>query len=215
VRGQAPEIVVSSTRPARLYIGSRAFSRQVLKSTDGGRHWVLVVNGLTGYLSSLAIDPERPWVLHAATNEGVFTTRDGGASWTKASGANAPGSAGAVTVDPVHPTTVYAGGYVSVYKSLDRGQTWARYDWGGSGDVQTTAMAVDPADPSVVFLGTNEYFAEGGLERSTDGGVTWRMVEGVPAPITRLAIGDSIVHVGTSGHAVFNGSDVAGLHRSL
>ena len=102
-----------------------------------------------------------------------------------------------------------------VYKSRDRGHTWARYEWLGSGDIRITAMAVDPADPSIVFLGTNEYFAEGGLERSTDGGATWRMVEDVPAPITRLAIGDSIVHVGTSGHAVFNGSDQAGLDRSL
>jgi photosystem II stability/assembly factor-like uncharacterized protein len=147
-----------------------------------------------------------PWILHAGTMHGLFTTRSAGGSWRKARGADAPGYIGALAIDPTQPGTLYAGDTLAVYVSADRGKTWTRHLFGGGGDVLMTAMAADTVHPGVLFFGTTEYYGEGGLERSTDGGLTWTKVSRVPAPITRLAIGpDSIVHVATSGHAVFSG----------
>jgi photosystem II stability/assembly factor-like uncharacterized protein len=137
---------------------------------------------------------------------GVFTTRNGGEDWTTATGPEAPPSAGALAVDPVHPATVYAATPFDVYKTTDRGQTWSKHALGGSGEVAVLAMAVDPTDPSVIIAGTEDRFSDGGLYRSTDGGITWLWVEGPPATITRLAIGsDSTLYIGTSGHALFSG----------
>jgi photosystem II stability/assembly factor-like uncharacterized protein len=204
--GSLRVLVVSPSHSAVLYLGSGNTGRQILKSTDGGFHWATAIAGLPYPVGSLVIDPAMPWILHAGTAHGVFTTRSAGGDWHRDGGPEAPSSAGPLAIDPEQPATIYAVGGAFVFKTTDRGKTWARYDPRTFGDVSLTSIAVDPGEPSLVYLGTDEYFAEGGLKRSGDGGMTWTWVEGVPAPITRLAIGrDRVIHVGTSGHAVVSG----------
>ena len=83
-------------------------------------------------------------------------------------------SAQAIAIDPTDAHVVYLGtGWGSfngngVYKSTDGGETWSPANRGML-DYGITALAVNPADPQVVYAG-----GDGGeLFKSTDGGQTW------------------------------------------
>ncbi|GAB3169568.1 cellulose binding domain-containing protein [Myceligenerans halotolerans] len=100
-----------------------------------------------------------------------------------------------IAPDPTDADNVYAmvGSYTNswdpnngaILRSSDRGETWARTDLpfkvGGNmpGRGMGERLAVDPSDPSVLYLGT-----EGGhgLWRSTDSGATWSEVGNFPNP---------------------------------
>jgi len=55
----------------------------VLKSTDGGATWNPSSVGLINHtVWTLGLDPTRPTRLFAGTEGGVFTSADGGATWS-------------------------------------------------------------------------------------------------------------------------------------
>ena len=52
------------------------------KSTDGGIGWQKTNSGITtADVVTLAMSPTNPYVLYAATADGVFKTKNGGSSW--------------------------------------------------------------------------------------------------------------------------------------
>ena len=119
-----------------------------------------------------------------------------------------------------------------IYRSLDGGVSWQRVltrdaDTGGS------AVAIDPADPHIVYAGLwksrlgpwedkNEYEDVGGLYKSVDGGDTWKqLTTGLPANLTQvnIAIAPSsprrlFVEVGTTDPGDYSSAAGLGLYRS-
>ena len=61
----------------------------VFKTTNGGRTWSAINNGLTAVtVSALAIDPVIPSIVYAAGvafGSGVYKTTDGGSNWVRRS----------------------------------------------------------------------------------------------------------------------------------
>jgi photosystem II stability/assembly factor-like uncharacterized protein len=131
----------------------------ILKSVDGGANWHSANLGLGttpgsqgrpgpyAGVSALTIDPETADILYAATNVGLFKSRDGGASWVDANAGlpTVPVGPGTVrnlpvylvAIAPRNPTTIYAGGSdvfymdgrlacckTALFKSTDGGTTW-------------------------------------------------------------------------------------------
>ena len=79
----------------------------VLKSTDGGDHWIDLSNGLNrSDVQCLAIDPTSTTTLFAGTFDRLFKSTDGGLSWALA---NLNRNIVSVAIDPGNPATVYAG----------------------------------------------------------------------------------------------------------
>lgn len=85
---------------------------------------------------------------------------------------------------PSNPNRVYMALRGAVYRSDNRGNTWARTAFSpvpmNANDPWRTEgnkMAVDPANPDVVFLGT----PQDGLWRTLDGGANWTRQTAVPA----------------------------------
>jgi photosystem II stability/assembly factor-like uncharacterized protein len=123
-----------------------------------------------GSASVLAIDAD-PRTVYAGTGSmGVFRSRDGGRSWSRAvAGLLDPPAreiADLVT-DPARPGTVYAATAGGLYKSVDAAATWSRTGAGlPSGEI--SGLALDPRRPRVLYAATPQ-----GVFRSRDGGVSW------------------------------------------
>ncbi|MBI2873954.1 MAG: hypothetical protein HYY09_02605 [Firmicutes bacterium] len=119
--------------------------------------------GGVGY--GLAIHPQNPDIIYVAG----FKSTDGGLHWSRT---NMPGGQSilgirAMAIDPKHPNTVYAANINtgSVYKTTTGGQSWTSI----LVTLQPYALAIDPRDTQIVYVGT----AEGQLHKSEDGGETW------------------------------------------
>jgi hypothetical protein len=124
-------------------------------------------------INALAVDPQTPTTLYAATSDGrLLKSNDGGASWSVTGLANSGGIT-AIAVDPQTSSTVYAsqtsGSGSAVFKTVDGGQSWSAisslpYMW-------TSKLAIDPQTPTTLYM-----LASGGVYKSTDSGSTWNQV---------------------------------------
>ncbi|MDW8214276.1 MAG: hypothetical protein RMJ55_12020 [Roseiflexaceae bacterium] len=179
-------LVVDPATPTTLYAGeySRLYSREgelrdewrgVLKSEDGGATWRVMNNGLgeRPEVDALALDPMNSQIVYAGTRRGIYRSDDGGANWRLI---EPTGLVSTLVIDPMSPTTLYAGGsWRGVLKSEDGGATWRQI----SDDLDRAsvrALLIDPANPRVIFAGT-----DAGVYQSEDGGETWRAVnDGLP-----------------------------------
>src|ERR1035437_3741616 len=82
----------------------------------------------------------------------------------------------AVAGVPGHPDTYYFGTPGGgVWKTTNSGQVW-RPIFDGERVASIGALAVAPSDSNVIYVGTGEQTAGNGLDRSADGGETWKNV---------------------------------------
>lgn len=144
----------------------------VCVSTDGGRSWSPVVEGMgsDSPTTSLVMDPRSEpgkRTLYAAVyNKGVFKSVDDGNTWTlKNTGIDANTTAFELTLAPngdlyltVVPTPVHAEGKTgtafhsgAVYKSVDGAETWKKLRV-NDGPLFPNAIEVDPENPGRVYL---------------------------------------------------------------
>ena len=200
-------VAVDPSHPSTLYL-SVATPDQILKSLDRGAHWAPANGGLPAEINTtlIAVDPAKPSRIYAA-GEGVWHSRNGGASWQAARQPLPPVERGVqVLVATARPAgTVFAGTRSGLYRSTDGGDSWKLA--GGRlpvGDV--LALAVAPSDPRTVWVSLRE----AGLYLSQDGGTTWRPSTAQPA--------DSVVMCLTissrSARTVWAGTQQDGLFRS-
>jgi photosystem II stability/assembly factor-like uncharacterized protein len=175
-------LACASTEPPVLYavVGVR---NDTYNSDDGGVNWTRLGKidaPMGGFVKKLYVAPADQQSLYFVSV--AFTmmhSPNGGATWLPM-GEGLPGDqAGEVNVltlalHPTDPNVLYAGtgGFVGqghgVYKSVDGGQTWAPSNRGML-DYRITAVAIDRADPQVVYAGGDS----GDLFKSTNGGDTW------------------------------------------
>jgi photosystem II stability/assembly factor-like uncharacterized protein len=85
-----------------------------------------------------------------------------------------------------------------VYRSYDPRKGWQKFPYGGGFDSHTTTIGADPKQPRTIWVGT----ASSGVLVSTDGGQSWRQVDGIPtdASINAVAVDPqrgSYIYVGT------------------
>jgi photosystem II stability/assembly factor-like uncharacterized protein len=150
----------------------------VFKSTDGGQSWVS--SGLTNLGTSvLAIDPMKQDTLYAGTAAGVFKSGDGGATWSTVNHGLVASYVSSLAIDPGNGGTLYAAADARVKKSTDGGNHWnevysAPPTDDGLSTYPASMLAIDPENPSYVYIGTGgNGEGGGGVFRSPDGGATW------------------------------------------
>jgi photosystem II stability/assembly factor-like uncharacterized protein len=146
------------------------------RSTDGGETWT-EMGALPAEAVSYAVDPLMPQTVYASAGFlGVFKSVDGGTTWAPANQGFRATFIEAVAVDPQQTSTlyVYARG-VGLRKSLSGGSRWRRADAGlpaGIDELDPPVLAIDPVTPARLWVGWRR-----GLARSTDGGVSWTVLD--------------------------------------
>lgn len=137
------------------------------------------------HFHGLSVIPGPSERLYLATHHGLFSVAaDGGADRVSSVADDFMG----FTPHPADRSTLFAsghpqrGGNLGFLQSADGGQTWAKLSDGVGGPVDFHQIEVSPADPQVIWG------VFGGLQRSNDGGRTWRRVVGqLPDGIQDLA----------------------------
>jgi photosystem II stability/assembly factor-like uncharacterized protein len=160
---------------------------------------------------SIAVSPTVPNLVLAGISNvfgggGLYRSTDNGANWSLTTGTGNNGINKIVFASD--GSAWAAAGLGGLFTSTDDGQTWTEVVIPASDPIIET-VAVDPSNPSVVWVGLGQYF--GGtstqvLLRSTDGGVSW---EDVSPPVT-TGMGATVVAVDPANsqrvYAAFTGN---------
>ena len=186
--------------------------RGVFRTTDGGKTWerTLFVDERTG-CSDLAIDPSNPRILFAGmwqleihtwgresggAGSGLFTSRDGGATWTRLSGRGLPAKPVgkvAVAIARSNPNRVYTlietgDGIPLNGQETDKGQIWRTDDGGASWRMVSTdrnAMGRAHYYSRMAVATDNEnetYYLTASFSKSIDAGQTLTQPGGLESP---------------------------------
>lgn len=157
-------ILFTSGHPARG--GNLGFQ----KSTDAGKTWQKVSNGLDGPVDfhSMAVDRVNPSVVYGVYQGRMQKSTDGGKTWEYVD--NAPANVIQLVAGATE-NTLYATTNSGLDVSRDQGKTW-------------TSLSSALAGGAVVSLGVNPqnekellaYSQKLGLARSTDGGNNWSKI---------------------------------------
>jgi len=171
--------------PVANSLQSKNSSGTIFKSTDSGRTWSVLNDGLRNFtVASLAIDPQTPSMLYASGIISFFKTSDGGATWE--AGGLTPESLKPLAIDPITPSTIYGGDRLRVFKSTDGGGTFSFVEIAQTSSFgpEITALVIDPKTPSTLYAGvcscseaaSAKAFADdisSSIFKSTDGGSSW------------------------------------------
>ena len=186
--------------------------RGVFRTTDGGANWqrVLFVDENTG-CSDMAMDPSNARILFAGMwqleihtwgresggpGSGVFTSRDGGTTWTRLTGRGLPAKPVgkvALAIARTNPSRVYAlietgDGVPWNGKDTDTGQLWRSDDGGANWRmINTDRNAMGRAHyysrMAVATDNENEtYYLTASYSKSIDAGATLTQPDGLASP---------------------------------
>ncbi len=144
-------------------------------------------------------------------------------SWQPAGPTNVGGRITALGIHPSLPTRIFAGAADGgILRSTDNGVSWTPLtdDWPS---LSIGAIAMDPIDPDIIYVGTGEANAAGdtyagtGIYRSTDAGETWEWL-GLPLSykIGRIVINPQDtqnIYVAVTG-ALYTNNPERGIYRT-
>jgi photosystem II stability/assembly factor-like uncharacterized protein len=201
-----PDVVWVGTGEANVR-NSVSFGRGMYRTTDGGKSWKFMGLGDTRHIARVMVHPTDPQTVFTCaighmsgpnTERGVFVTRDGGTTWTKALYLDETHGCADLDVDPRNPNIVYAvmwhfdrkqwtfrsgsekGG---IFKSVDGGRTWKKLAGGLPTLIGRVGVKVAPSSPNVVYAITESQ--QGYVWRSDDHGESWRKTSDDAATMCR------------------------------
>ena len=148
-----------------------------------GGEWQPAEKGLPPQpqVRALLVHPDRPSVVYAGTQRGVYRSGDRGEHWEALEAPRDGQDVWSLAFHPSDPDVIFAGYEpCSIYRTLDGGETWRQMDTERVCYPNVTTymqplakrvigIAADPSDPSDVY-GAVEV---GGLLASRDGGESW------------------------------------------
>lgn len=220
---QVLDVALDPSNPLVIWAGiadaSGAQPVNVMRSTDSGATWSDRTPPLAAPIScrGIAVDPTDSNTVIAVFGGDfgggqVWTTTDGGDSWTDRSAGLPDNPMQAVVYDG---TRLLVGGgqlfgseNVGLYQSTDVGATWTPLHDGTWPVLVVDAIAVDPNDAQNIFVATDG----SGVNRSTDGGGSWEIGIGGTGALAGRSLrfrpdSSTELLLGTSSLAVFRSTD--------
>jgi len=187
------DLTIDPSNPNIVYAAMWAFRRTpwthtsgserggIFKSTDGGRTWKKLTEGLPKLIGriGIAVAPSNSNVVYAImeAKEGtLYRSDDRGETWRNVSKQTSIVSRGfyytRVRVDPINENRVYAVAS-TLFVSIDGGRSFRPIS--GNTHVDFHALWIDPLDPKRIWQGQ-----DGGAAFSNDQGQTWQVVHNLP-----------------------------------
>jgi hypothetical protein len=217
-----PRVVYAGT-------GSSGAGSGVYKSGDAGLTWQKASSGLPSEdVRALAFSRVEPSTLYAAVGGrgDVFASTDGAASWVRLGNYPLTGFEAELAVAPGAGDVLFVAEDVrGLYRSLDGGHNWTEVGQGlpedEHGVAKVQSLAMDPADPNVVYVGTGwGSFNGNGVYKSTDGGEIWTPANRgmIDYGISALAVSPAdsqIIYAGGANGELFKSSDGAATWTDL
>jgi hypothetical protein len=175
------------------------------------------LNSECGNLSTLASKPDQDLLIAGVAKNGLWSSKDGGASWqamgTGAGSDPITNRTSAVVFDPVSKDRFWESGIYNgngVYETSDGGVTFQKQGSATHADL----VSVDFSDPDRKTLLAGGHEQSRTLNRSTDGGATWAPIgSGLPDSTNctlPLVIGALDYLVGCGGY----GGGAVGIYRT-
>jgi photosystem II stability/assembly factor-like uncharacterized protein len=191
------DVAIDPQHPDTLYASTWEFRRKPYafnsggngsgfwKSTDGGKTWKEIKNGLPAKpfgRIAFTVAPSAPQNLVAiveANETGLYISADGGENWKKQSATfnvvSRPFYFSTIVIDPKDPKRVYRPALSFSYSS-DGGYSFAdASNEGGWVHSDHHALWINPNNTNQLYLGT-----DGGVYISLDKGATWSFVQSLP-----------------------------------
>jgi photosystem II stability/assembly factor-like uncharacterized protein len=223
-----------------------AASGGLWKTENAGTTWAPIFDGEGSYsLGCITVDSRDPLTLWLGTGEnnsqrsvgygdGVYKSTDGGKSWENM-GLKASEHIAKILVDPRDSNVVFVaaqgplwspGGERGLYKTTDGGRTWKAV-LTVSENTGVTDVVMDPRNPDVLLAATYQRRRhvwtlvdggpESGLQRSTDGGKTWKKISsGLPKEeLGRIGLASAPSHPDTVYAVVEAANKGGGFYRSV
>jgi hypothetical protein len=200
-------IALDPSNPDTIYVGTGEengaldcyYGDGILKSTDGGATWTLIVGrfggggGGGGRIGGIAVCPTNSQLVLASTGysapggNGVYRSTDAGLTWTNVFGGNG-GQARDVMFDPTNGNVAYVAVDGSgIYKSSDSGLTWNLANGTGTNQLPLTNMgrvdfAMARSNTSILYAAVIDSATAGllGFYKTTDGGQNWIHLPNTP-----------------------------------
>lgn len=194
-------VVIHPTSPETVYAGT---SQGLFRSTDGGATWGTPGQGLppNTWVRGIAFSRQTPSTVYVAAQSMVYRSVDGGAQWHEVgTGLPANPEFDELHVAPGTASTVYVvSANEGVYKLAEGGSAWEKIYSGNA-----AALALDPADPQTLYVGTHH-----DIRKSGDGGRTWK-----PAS-SSFFVRVNVLAVRPEGtHTVLAGTEYRGVYRTI
>lgn len=174
------DTVLVGTKPPALY-----------RTRDGGKRWEQLPletadKCLAGApkITSIVFDPRDADTIFVGVEiDGVYRSRDAGTSWERlAARGTSPfnDDIHCVALAPGAPPQLLATTPDGIWTSRDEGQSWALHEFPrffeGRGISYCRGIALKADDPAVIFVANGNMIPgrTGAVQRSTDGGASWR-----------------------------------------
>ncbi len=142
--------------------------------------------GMSGRVTAIDVDLEHDIIYVGTASGGLWSSDNGGVSWTPIFDDVPVLSIGAVKVNPANTSEIWVGtgegnprnsqnSGAGVYKSMDAGKTWTFMGLKNTRVIHR--VLIDPTSPGTVYVGAQGSAwgpsQDRGVYKTTDGGKTW------------------------------------------
>ena len=189
------------------------------KTSDAAATWNNQNTGLVGDANVIAVAPNDPNTIYAATSDGIYRSTNAGATWTKtpSTGLSNPTFVSALAVDPSNSSVLYVSIFSGLSKSTDGGNNWSAVNTQPLNFSSVSTIVFDPVTPSTMYVG-----AGNGVFKSTNSGANWIAqnnfsVGGTPS-VGALAIDPTTpltIYAGTSNNGLFKSTNGGGVWTAM
>lgn len=236
-----PQVLYAVVPLLRQGVRANFPSAGIFKTTNGGRDWTSINEGLDpdsgssidlpDVFAKVVIDPQNSQTLYVADIlTGLYQSINGGEDWESIN--ENLRRALTVVIDPTNSQTLYAGlhslsplpgtlGRGGVVKSTNGGGDWISINQGFPANPSGAfppipALVIDPSNPQIVYAAVGGVQSPG-LYKSTNGGESWRKGNGIPLQFGVHCIAmdpqnSQILYAGTN--AILS-ADPGGVYKSI